>query len=135
MSLKIEKLPGEPILSLVFEGRLTTEDLRQTEQVSLDLAKDLEKPTFRISDARQMQVSFPDLVVLLFDAAKARHNPGSLADPNFVDLIVVPPEGLVAFGTKSLGQEQYGKLNIQVFDSIEDAFAHARAELARRKGK
>jgi hypothetical protein len=132
MTITIEKLPNEPIISLVYEGRFTTEDLRYTEQESIKFAADLEKPVFRVSDARQMQVSFPDLVVLLFDAAKARHNPGSLADPNFEDLIVVPPDGLVAFGTKSLGQEQYGRLNIQVFESVEEAMAHARAEIAKR---
>jgi hypothetical protein len=106
--------------------------LRYTEQESLKLSADLEKPVFRVSDARNMQVSFPDLVVLLFDAARARTNPGSLADPNFIDLIVVPPEGLVAFGTKSLGQEQYGRLNIQVFETLDAAFAHARKEIASR---
>jgi hypothetical protein len=70
--------------------------------------------------------------VLLFDAARARNNPGSLSDPNFVDLIVVKPDGLVAFGTRSLGQEQYGRLNIRVFESIESALAHAREEIAKR---
>jgi hypothetical protein len=132
MAITIEKLPDEPILMSVYDGRLSTEDLRYTEQESIKLAQDLKKPVFRISDARTMEVSFPDLVVLLFDAARARNNPGSLSDPNFVDLIVVKPDGLVAFGTRSLGQEQYGRLNIRVFESIESALAHAREEIAKR---
>ncbi|MBN1563255.1 MAG: hypothetical protein JXA10_05415 [Anaerolineae bacterium] len=132
MTVKIEKLPDEPILSLVYDGRMTPEDLRYTEQESVKLAAGLEKPVYRVSDARALKMSFSDLVILMFDAARARNQPGSLADPDFVDLIIAPSEGLVAFGTKSLSQEQYGKLNIQVFDTVATAFAHAREEIAKR---
>lgn len=132
MTVKIEKLPDEPILSLVYDGRMTPEDLRYTEQESVKLAAGLEKPVYRVSDARALKMSFSDLVILMFDAARARNQPGSLADPDFVDLIIAPSEGLVAFGTKSLSQEQYGKLNIQVFDTVAAAFAHAREEIAKR---
>lgn len=128
MPVHVELLDNEPILICRYEGKLTTEDLRHIERESLALTESMDGPIPRISDTREASLSFGDLVVLLFDAARARNIPGSTGDPKFADIAVVKEGSIAALGARSMGQDQYGNLRIPVYETMEEALAHARGD-------
>jgi hypothetical protein len=125
MPVQVSQLPNEHILLCVYSDPLDVGDLRQIETQSVTLAAAWEGPVFRIGDIRNLNISFGDLVVTLADASKSG-NPGSLADPKFKDIVVVVPGTLAALGALSMGQKQYGAVNIPMFESLDEALAHAR---------
>jgi hypothetical protein len=81
---------------------------------------------YRIDDTRELNISFGSLLIMLMDAAKARNNPGGLNDPKFREIVVTKRGSLAAFGAKSMGQQ--GKANIAIYETLEEALAHARQE-------
>jgi hypothetical protein len=128
MPFSIQRLPDEPILLAKYTGRMEPEDLVALRTQSVQLAGEVER-VYRVNDARQLELSFSDLVAVMGAETATRTNPGSLGDPRFNDIIVVSPGSLVRFGTESLSQEQYGSLQIPLFEDLGEGLAHARAQI------
>ncbi len=125
MAVQIELQPDD-LLVLTYQT-LDTEALRFIETESVHLTEHIDHTVFRIHDVRELKVGFSDLVILLFDAARAaRDRPGGIGDPKFSEIVVVKPGTLVAFGVKSMSQRQYGEFDLRVFENLEDAQAYTQ---------
>lgn len=76
-----------------------------------------------IYDLRGLTVNFSDMVVGM--AAQAKGGAGSVADSHNIPLVVATSE-MLKFAVDAFQQEQYGNLQIPMFESLDEAHAHAR---------
>jgi hypothetical protein len=136
VSYKIEKMADEPVVICTLEkgfnlGRDTAPYAKEL-QALLDSQPE---QVYLITDARQLEVSFGDLiqgltVVARGDLAVVRH-------PKIINLITVGRSALLDLGSNALKQAQYGSLNIpvQVYTRMEDAWSFIQKDKERRTTK
>lgn len=125
-----EKLPNEPIIILAVSDP-SDKLADEMKAAYVDIARwavEIDGPYIRITDATGLNITFGEFVKVL--SAASTSGPGSASDPNATTLLVATDD-LVKFAAEALAQEQYGNLNIGLFESRDDALAHARAEIAR----
>jgi hypothetical protein len=133
MPFKVDKLPDESILIIRFEGQANAEsDYPMLFGQLAQLTAGLEAPIFRITDLTQVaSISFGDLVEVMAQEYRSGA-PGSAADPR-IHILLVTASPLVKMGAQSVTQEQYGGREMpQVFMTMDEAIAHARAELKKK---
>lgn len=127
MSIYVERLPNEPIIIATLSGDLTSDIVQQMFDESSTLMEEIEGKVYRITDIRLTEISFPDLVQVL--GRSAHRQPGSPSDPRICG-VLVGTHGWSRFFTESLQQEQYGQLNIPIFDDFDAALDYLREQIA-----
>jgi len=135
MAFTVEKLPDEPIIIITFRNPSNpTEDYGPLLDQVAKLCEGLEGPIYRITDLRQVNFSFSDMVVSIAEEFKSGR-PGSAADPRIKAVLAASGE-LVKLAAESVKQEQYGaQSDTPIFTSLDEAIAYARAELAKKPPK
>ena len=129
MPVRYEKLTNEPILIVTYtEPMLPAEDLTEVSQYTASLLDKMGGPLFRIDDLSQVSATFNRLVEGL--SAAIKREPGSALDPRVRPALVGsgPLARLIANGVK---QPRYGGVDAPRFNTMEEALAHARAEVFR----
>ncbi len=124
--LKVEKLPDEPIIIATLAGDLSIEIVREMYAQTAQLLADHDGILYRITDIRATEIDFSELVNVL--ASFTENLPGSPTDPR-ISGVLVGTHGWSEFFTQSAQQEQYGAVNITVFEELEVALAHLRAQI------
>lgn len=127
MKLKVERIPDEPIIIATLSGDITPETVMEMFAQSAYWADKLGGRVYRITDIRSTEISFPDLVVVL--ASCAHRQPGSPSDSRICG-VLVGTHGWARFFVDSAQQEQYGQLNIPVFESLDEAMTYIREQMA-----
>ena len=127
MAVKVEKLPAEPIIIATLSGDLTPEMVKDMFAQSAKLVDEIGGRVYRITDIRLTDISFPDLVVVLADCSHGQ--PGSPADPRIRGMLV-GTHGWSHFFADSIQQEQYGGLNIPIFEDMDQAMAYIHEDMA-----
>ncbi len=129
MSYTIELLPGEPILlsNIHADFNVGQELLEAVNQLTrmLDAA---DGQLYYVTKLENFSLSFGDMVQVL-----SRLTSGDLAfmkHPNLYKVVVVANNDLIRLGSNALSQTQYGGVRVDVFDSLEEALASVRDELA-----
>ena len=132
MAFTVEKLPDEPIIVITFRNPSNpTQDYGPLLDQVAKLCEGLEGPIYRITDLRQVNFSFSDMVVAIAEEFKSG-KPGSAADPRIRTVLAASGE-LVKLAAESVKQEQYGARNdTPMFTSLDEAIAYSRAELAKK---
>ncbi len=124
MSIKIEKLPDEPILveHVDKEFSLKNEGSQTVEQALGALDQQTE-PVFYIIDATEARMSLDDIIAsaslvtkqfALFKHAKIR------------ETILVTQSQFTALAARGLNSPMFGHVNMRVFKTLPEALAHAR---------
>lgn len=83
-----------------------------------------------IADFRQVVMDFGTLVMALNNLTQPV--PGSLSDER-LHVVFIGSDDLVELGAESLKRTQFGKLDVIVFETLEDATIWGRALLSRRR--
>jgi len=123
MSFEIQQLKDEPIVVITCHNPFDfTGDIAAANRQVAALLENGETIT-RIIDFTEIEMTFANLVESL--ATKTREEPGSLRDPR-VRTVLVGTHELVVMKAQSLRQEQYGGLDVPLFESLDEAIAHCR---------
>jgi hypothetical protein len=132
MSVKVDRIPGEPIIIATLIGAVTTEMVLDVFQQSARLAEEIESSIiYRIADVCAITTTFAEMVRILGEASQAEQ-PGSAADPRFRPILVGTNEWAQMY-SNSLKQEQYGGISVPVFATYDDALDHIHRQRAKQK--
>ena len=128
MQAIVTRLPGEPIVIVELHSTDTPEsEIREVAQAIAALIKGEKGPIYRINDFTHVQIP---LTTMIMGLGREMHGtPGSLSDPR-IKPIFVSTSKIVALGIRSAYRGRYGRLDILLFATLEDALAHIRAEHA-----
>ncbi|NDJ36192.1 MAG: hypothetical protein GYB64_16165 [Chloroflexi bacterium] len=128
MAFAVERVPGEPIVILTLTPPMqdAVEEGRAGDAAVAQAAAEIEGRYFRIADVRTFQVSFTDMV--RYFGEQKRGHPGSINDPRGIP-IVVADQNLFTESADWTQQEQYGGRSTQMFKTLDEALAYARAQI------
>lgn len=125
----IERLPGEPIvLSTIHADFSVGKELPEAVGKLTQMLDAADEPLYYVTKVDNFSLSFGDMVQAL-----GRLTSGDLAfvqHPNLYKIVVVAYNNLIRLGSNALSQTQYGGVRVDVFDSLEEALASVRDELA-----
>jgi hypothetical protein len=127
MPYQVSRLGHEPIIIATLSDPIDwAQDIKKTTAEVAALAAEIEGRGFRITDLTQTNVTFSELMMGL--AAVLRSEGGWLSTPQITPLVVTTQELGREFQAFVAQQEQYGKLHIEVFSTLEQAVAYAREQ-------
>ena len=131
MTVPVEKLQDGPIIVYHYPEKLeSNQELRDALIAENDIAQSLPDPAiWVIHDASKLSIHFSALISALITLT--REGPEGFDDPR-LRIIVVSKSDWIKFAAKSASQKQYGGWQISVFDTYEQALAHAREEMAQQ---
>lgn len=137
MTYTLELLPGEPIALLKLVDPFDfQQEPRQINEELITLLKEMEGNLFLICDALELSFNFSDLVMGL--AATFRSDlPADIDRKQFgtrLRTIAVGTSGLLKLAIDSVRQDQYGGWRFLRVDTVEEALARAREEIAATSG-
>ncbi len=118
MPVKVEKLPDLPIIVLTYEGHMDVETVKSAFSQSAVIAASLDGIVYRISDVRNSEGSFTDVVNVI--KAIRVNALGSSADPK-IKGVFVGNNQFARMYADFLKQEQFGITTIPFFKTLEEA--------------
>jgi hypothetical protein len=124
----VEKLPDEPILySLLSESWSASELPAVIDEVAaiLDAA---DEPLFYINSIENVTMNIQELITS--SSLAARGGGSILHHPNIREQVVVVQNKLLQLAAKGLDSAAFGHLSMKVFETEDEAFAYARAQIA-----
>src|SRR5215210_1124109 len=127
MPVKVEKLPDEPIIVLTYTGHMDVELVKSAFLQSAELAAHIEGPIYRISDVRQGEGDFVDVMKIIAEVRKGVR--GSSADPR-IKVVFVGSHHMARLYADFLQKQQYGAKMIPFFHTPEEALAYIRLDMA-----
>lgn len=128
MPVKVEMLPGEPIIILSYSGLLDEETVLHAFSESARLMGDSQQQVYRIADVREGIGDFSELMHII---AKIRKGvPGSSSDPR-IQGIFVGNSQLARLYADFIRQQQFGGTQIPFFPTLEEALEYVRFELRK----
>jgi hypothetical protein len=131
MPVKVERIPAKPILIATLTGHVTLELVQEMFEQSARLADEIGGHLYRITDVRDIDTTFSDLVMILAEAS-SKEQPGSPTDPRFTGMLVGSHQWVKTF-SQSIQQRQYGSLNIPLFEDMEAAMSYVQQQMDSRK--
>jgi hypothetical protein len=129
MPVTVERVPNEPIIIAHLWGIVDVSCVREMYTNSAPLVDEIGTHTYRVTDAREVETTFSDLVQILGKTMAGE--PGSTGDPRITP-ILVGTNAWVKMLQESLKQQQYGAKQIAIYETREEALAHARALIAEQ---
>ncbi len=127
MAVKVEQVPDKPILIATLTGYVSLDLVQQMFEQSAKLADEIGGHLYRITDVRDIDTSFSDLVMILAEAS-SKKQPGSPADPRFTGMLVGSHKWVKAF-SENIQQRQYGSLNVPLVDTMEAAMLYIEQQM------
>ena len=127
MPVTVERVPGKPIIIGTLRGHVTVELVKEMFEQSAKLADEIGEHVYRITDVSNVELTFKDLVMALANASSQKQ-PGSSADPRFTGMLVGSHKWSQMF-SESIQQEQYGKMNIPLFEDVDAAMAYIEEKM------
>lgn len=126
MSVVVERVPGQPIIVLRYDGFLDLETVKSAFAQSAALAADIEGTIYRIADIRTADSNFVEIVNII---KASRANVAGNAMNNQYQVIFVGQNQLAHLYADAL--KQLGASPIPFFHTVEDAMHFI--ELERQK--
>lgn len=100
-------------------------DLPKANQAIVDMLEKTDGTLNYIADMSDIDVDFSTLVEGMRAAFK---DPNSVFSNPRLNMLTILESDLLKMGAKAVSeQEQYGKIPIQMFDNVDDALAHIKA--------
>jgi hypothetical protein len=121
MSVKVEKLPNLPVIVLTYQGHMDVETVKSAFTQSAAIAASLPGTVYRISDVRQGEGNFADVVNVIKSIRESAA--GSSADPK-IKGVFVGGHQLARMYADFLKQEQFGSTTIPFFQTLEEALEY-----------
>lgn len=132
MAIKVERIPNEPIIIYHYPEKLTSNsEITEALQEAITLHQstmDDDPIIWVIHNTTELKIDFSTVITML--ATLTREGPEGFDDPRLKVAAITQSE-LIRFVAKSTRQEQYGGWNVIVFETLEEAIAHAHEDIAR----
>jgi hypothetical protein len=129
MSFRVERLAGEPILLVtVPEDFDVKNDLPAAIKQIREILDGSEEPVYHTHDVHPFQMSFDDMM-----AAMRLLTQGEMAilrHPNIREVLVAADDTMIRAAAKALALVPYGGLPVRVFETLDEALAYAREQIA-----
>jgi len=129
MPIRVERLPGEPIVIATCSGNLDVAALHDLFAQTAALMTDGDTVIYRIADYHAVTSPFADLLASA-QAASQGGAPASTTDPRIKPMFVGSADWQ-AQARAAFGRNPFGGVQIPIFSRIEDAVARARRALAQ----
>lgn len=126
---RIEKLPSEPIVVTHLGADYSMAS--HTEEINSRIMKFMDASAeglFLIFDATEASFSFDEVITSASQGT--RSTTPILRHPNMRQLVVISHSSLVRLAAKGLNSPIFGRVNVKVCDTLDEALAHCRTELA-----
>jgi len=124
MPVRVERLPNQPIIIATYQGRISVADLLEMFRQSALLMQEIDGHVYRITDAREIETSFAEVLNMLQEAK--RGTPGSTSDPNITPVMVGHDKWLSMF-SEGFRQKQYGGSALLTFATMEEALVYIQS--------
>lgn len=131
MAVKVEKVPDKPILIATLTGSVTIELVQEMFEQSAKLVDEIGGHLYRVTDVRNIESTFSDLVLILAKASSLKQ-PGSAVDPRLTGMLVGSSQWVKMF-SQSIQQQQYGGLNIPLFEDMEAAMSYVQQQIDNQR--
>jgi hypothetical protein len=126
MAVTVERLPDEPIILAHVSGHMSMDDAKTIFARSAELMQAMSGHIFRITDVREMDTDFGEVLEMLREASQG--GPGSTSDPN-LSVVMVGGHALTKFFADAMSQKQFGGVAVPVFTEMDDALTYVRYKL------
>lgn len=126
MSVTLRRIPDEPILIATIKGEVNRKSTLKVYELTEPYLDRIEGTIYRITDVSEVTTSFADMLWVVHNASKA--GAASSSDPR-IRVTLVGTTAWTIFFRDVL--ERQSNVQIAVFDSIDDALAAIRQEIAR----
>lgn len=121
------KLPNEPIVIITLSGSSADLSNREQEQMNLrSILSSVAEPVFLILDLADAQLSLEDIMRGASDAFRG-DNP-TFKSPNIRQILHVSDNPTLELAAEGVASEVFGNVDVQIFKTLEEALAYARAE-------
>ena len=130
MPVQVEKLPDLPIIVLTYEGHMDVETVKSAFSQSAVIAASVEGMVYRISDVRDSEGTFTDVVKVI--KAIRENVLGSSADPK-IKGVFVGNNQFARMYADILKQDQFGITTIPFFQTLEEALAYIRVDMQKSR--
>lgn len=127
MPVEVTRMPNQPIIYALFTGTVTEQDVLEVFQRSVEISVDIKGSVYRITETRDIDTTLAELMMILKQMSTGQ--PGSSADPRFKPVLVGTDE-FIKLVSDATYQEQYGKLNLPLFENFEKALAYTEERIA-----
>ena len=128
MSVTLKKIPDEPIFIVTVKGTLTAEMVKELYTELGEQTKDMPLPIYRITDVRQLETTFMEVMAVIKEASQKY--PGTTSDPRIIHIFV--------------GKDKFAKIardvmrrinpnNHPMMDSIDEALEYIHWQMAREE--
>lgn len=125
MPITITTEPDKNIVIATYSDPFSPEDVAKTMAETTKYYDPNGQKLYSVSDTTRLNLTFSDLVVAL--AGATRSDGWNVGAPNSVTVFVGTAE-LVKMGREALKQEQYGAVQVELFEDINAALAWVRAQ-------
>ncbi|GEM_PF-730676 len=129
MTYHIERLPGEPIIvSTILPGYSVVRDQPNSDADTRAILDQSDEPLYLVVDITRFKFNLDDVV-------RGANQGGRGAEslwhhPKIKKLIWVSPSPVVRLAARGLNSPTFGGIAAEVFDTIDEALAYARAQEA-----
>lgn len=131
MTVTLEKMPNEPIVTATLSGEVTIAEMEEMYAKCAEIIKEVGR-IYRITRLDNTTTGFMDILKILQAAGKG--NPGSSSDPN-VGVIFLGSGSLIQLITNTMRQPQFAGVQLPIFQSMEDTLTYIRYDMDKRRTK
>lgn len=118
MPAKVNRPSEAPVVVATLTGHVTIEDMSDVYAETLKLMKPAEDFIYRITDARQADSNFADMLKILM---AVKDSPGSSADPR-VEVVFVGTNAWVQMAREFLMRKDYGGSAMPIYFEMDEAY-------------
>lgn len=128
----VSRIPDAPIIVAIFTGEVNAEMVQEMYRRSAVLIHETGVPAWRITDFRKMETTPQDALEVLTHHA-SRGLPGSTTDPR-IRPVIVGDNQWVQLARLTMRQEQFGGVEIPIFDTVDEALRYVRGQIETTLG-
>ncbi len=126
MSYSLQALPNEPIIYLtVSENYDPIKEMRQIGEELIQLLNTQPAPCYFIDDISKAKFNFEAIVVSANYVTREENAP--LQHPNIYKVLFIATNEGAKTIARGLTTTTFGNVPLEIFDTVEEAFAYARA--------
>jgi hypothetical protein len=128
MPVTVERLPEQPIIVVVYTGRVTVGDVQSVFARSSNMLKPDDELMYRITCIEEIDVDFAE--ILHFAQSSTLETPGSSTDPRF-RVVIVGHDKWTKLFVQFMSKKQFGGISIPCFHTREQAMEYVQRERNR----
>ncbi len=124
MSIKIEKLPDEPIVVEYVDADFSIKTQgNESVHMAVSALDQLSEPVFYIFDTTEARMSLDDIIA---SASLATRQFALFKHPNIRETLLVTQSHVTALAARGMNSPIFGNVHMRVFKTLEEALSYAR---------